>query len=551
MKIGRNEPCPCGSGRKFKKCCIHKDSTQARATGGLDPAQMQARIQEARRAHEAQENVRRQQQGHGKPIMSVEISGHRVVTVGNRFYRNKNWVVFPDFLVSFLKEMLGPKWGQREQAKGQHPVFRWLKKFKRHNDALARTASGRLLSGELTGPHACVLHLAYALYQVAHNDEIPKRLLRRLREPSTFLPAYYEALVGAALATAGFQISSAETKASSKPMPEFRATSKVSGNVYEVEAKRKDRWKSATEDVAGPEFLQELESYIRDQMHAASKKKLTNPIYWFELSIPTIHDETAWRAIATKVKGVISEAQQTMTVDGQPIPPAFIAITNHTFLASEDAADAPFFGCVESIRIDDYPFGRPLEIEAALEGYDKYRDILWMMNAWKIARNLPVTFDGSPPELLTRDGEPRNTIRIGQVVLVPDETGQNVEARVEDIASMGSTAMAIVHSPATGKRWTVSIPLTEGEAQAAAHFTDAVFGKADASHPLRHEDPFDLYDRLLGVYRGMTPDQIGKALDASDHLRQFKSLPLENARIRLAREYTKSMWTQGTEIRAG
>ncbi|MBF0379575.1 MAG: SEC-C domain-containing protein [Magnetococcales bacterium] len=21
-KIGRNEPCPCGSGKKFKKCCI-------------------------------------------------------------------------------------------------------------------------------------------------------------------------------------------------------------------------------------------------------------------------------------------------------------------------------------------------------------------------------------------------------------------------------------------------------------------------------------------------------------------------------------------------
>ncbi len=20
-KVGRNEPCPCGSGRKFKKCC--------------------------------------------------------------------------------------------------------------------------------------------------------------------------------------------------------------------------------------------------------------------------------------------------------------------------------------------------------------------------------------------------------------------------------------------------------------------------------------------------------------------------------------------------
>ncbi len=22
VKVGRNSPCPCGSGRKFKKCCI-------------------------------------------------------------------------------------------------------------------------------------------------------------------------------------------------------------------------------------------------------------------------------------------------------------------------------------------------------------------------------------------------------------------------------------------------------------------------------------------------------------------------------------------------
>lgn len=24
LKIGRNDPCPCGSGRKYKKCCLHK-----------------------------------------------------------------------------------------------------------------------------------------------------------------------------------------------------------------------------------------------------------------------------------------------------------------------------------------------------------------------------------------------------------------------------------------------------------------------------------------------------------------------------------------------
>ena len=24
MKIGRNDPCPCGSGKKYKKCCLNE-----------------------------------------------------------------------------------------------------------------------------------------------------------------------------------------------------------------------------------------------------------------------------------------------------------------------------------------------------------------------------------------------------------------------------------------------------------------------------------------------------------------------------------------------
>lgn len=24
MRVGRNDPCPCGSGKKFKKCCLFK-----------------------------------------------------------------------------------------------------------------------------------------------------------------------------------------------------------------------------------------------------------------------------------------------------------------------------------------------------------------------------------------------------------------------------------------------------------------------------------------------------------------------------------------------
>ena len=34
--VGRNDPCPCGSGRKYKKCCLLKDQKQAQKLRNLD-----------------------------------------------------------------------------------------------------------------------------------------------------------------------------------------------------------------------------------------------------------------------------------------------------------------------------------------------------------------------------------------------------------------------------------------------------------------------------------------------------------------------------------
>ena len=31
-KVGRNDPCPCGSGKKYKKCCMEKDEERAAAS---------------------------------------------------------------------------------------------------------------------------------------------------------------------------------------------------------------------------------------------------------------------------------------------------------------------------------------------------------------------------------------------------------------------------------------------------------------------------------------------------------------------------------------
>jgi hypothetical protein len=37
MNIGRNDPCPCGSGKKYKKCCLAKDEEEARKRAASAP----------------------------------------------------------------------------------------------------------------------------------------------------------------------------------------------------------------------------------------------------------------------------------------------------------------------------------------------------------------------------------------------------------------------------------------------------------------------------------------------------------------------------------
>ncbi len=44
MKIGRNDPCPCGSGRKYKNCCLEDQGSGSPPEG---PAGVFAEIRQA------------------------------------------------------------------------------------------------------------------------------------------------------------------------------------------------------------------------------------------------------------------------------------------------------------------------------------------------------------------------------------------------------------------------------------------------------------------------------------------------------------------------
>ena len=117
MKIGRNAPCPCGSGRKFKKC---HDNIRFELPYLLQQTRIQKHFEEEGKRlleeHQAREIQRQAQQGLGRQIISIEFKGYRFVAVGDRLHYGK-WKTFEDFLGDYIKKTLGEAWGNEELRK--------------------------------------------------------------------------------------------------------------------------------------------------------------------------------------------------------------------------------------------------------------------------------------------------------------------------------------------------------------------------------------------------------------------------------------------------
>lgn len=47
VKVGRNDPCPCGSGLKYKRCCLQKAQQETREPGALYAQRYKIRLKEA------------------------------------------------------------------------------------------------------------------------------------------------------------------------------------------------------------------------------------------------------------------------------------------------------------------------------------------------------------------------------------------------------------------------------------------------------------------------------------------------------------------------
>ena len=189
--------------------------------------------------HAADERIREEQQGLGKPIVAAKFNGRQIVKVGNTVFHSPKWKTVPDFFCDYIKKILDPAWGNAELAKPfneRHPIIQWYDTFCRRQQSSIKTPGIPVVS-TVIGIVGCYLGLAYSLYLLNHNAQLQERLVRRLKNMGTFQGAYYELIVANILIRAGFELTLEDESDGGTKHCEFSAVSKRTGRKYWVEAK--------------------------------------------------------------------------------------------------------------------------------------------------------------------------------------------------------------------------------------------------------------------------------------------------------------------------
>jgi len=235
-KTGKNAPCPCGSKKKYKKCCIQKEE-------GLSIVPIPAEVHTATQAKIRAEQVRRQQFGEGRPIIEADYNGYKFVAVGSKLHYSNKWKMFPDFLMDYVKRILGTDWGKSELAKPieeRHVIMKWYDTMCRFQQKQIKGSDG-LFDAVPCGAMRAYLLLSYDLYILQHNSALQNSIIRRLKHKDQFQGARHELFAAATCIRAGYDIAFENETDPSKKHTEFLAVHKTTKQEISVEAKSRHR----------------------------------------------------------------------------------------------------------------------------------------------------------------------------------------------------------------------------------------------------------------------------------------------------------------------
>ncbi len=476
-KVGRNEPCPCGSGKKYKKC--HGDLARIdRISAAIAAAPaMLAR-------HEAAEHQRIEQQGLGKPIIAARMdNGHQFVAVNNKILFSTKWKTFHDFLGDYLKNALGTDWGNAELRKPfdqQHPILVWYHKLCQQQ-RLTIKESGKVSTARMTGAVAAYMHLAYDLYALDHNAELQAKLVTRLRSRENFYGARYEVQVAAMLARSGFTIAFENEDDRRNSHCEFTVTHPSTGKHFSVEAKR---------DESG--------RIIRQLVRALGKTANHSRIVFIDLNTPDpFNDEVPPEFIQRAFDKL--RRFETRDPQAQRQDPAYVFLTNAPWEHHLDSYEWRQLALADGFKIEDFKLDHQFpSLRAAINGRQAHIEMHELLMSIRTHSSIPSTFDGENPELAFIESEQKR-LKIGAKYLVPDAEGNQVEGVLASAIVMEQDKVAVcaVNTKA-GRGIIVRVPLSDAEFAAWRRHPTTFFG--EISRNRESKTVLDLYDFFLKAH---------------------------------------------------
>jgi uncharacterized protein YchJ len=334
-KHGNNAPCPCGSGKKFKKCCLFS------GTSPKPLEKLHANIDLSRKR--VQERVTKF--GHIRAPVAVSNNGLIHVAVGSTVYTGK-WKTFQDFLVEYIKRKLTAEWGNAEikkPAAERHPIIDLYQNTCFFQKTLTRNEQG-LYTGIVSGAARAYSSLAYDIYVMDHHMYLTPDHIHRLKQRDSFQGVRFELMAATTFLRAGFVLEMENEKDKRSKHTEFVAVHKRTGQRFNVEAKSRRRpgvlgWKGERQTE------EDLRIGLVPLINDALKKPAPHPLIIFlDLNLPPEYPFQMTDAWVQRIIVPIVRSRER-TEDPDVDPWWLIVLCNHPDHYSDNNDSAPAGYC--------------------------------------------------------------------------------------------------------------------------------------------------------------------------------------------------------------
>ncbi|WP_244851823.1 hypothetical protein [Caballeronia sp. SL2Y3] len=452
---------------------------------------------------------RERQQGLGRPIISAEAFGRRLVAVKNRLLYSGKWQTFHDFLVDYLPTAMGKDWGDAELAKPldlRHPILVWYHYLCEHQRTFVKEP-GKVHCGNMTGAVAAYMWLAYDLYELAHNVELQAKLIGRLKDRDNFAGARYEVFVAATLIRAGFELQFENEDDRRSSHCEFTATHKRTGKRFSVEAKHR----------AGNKFR-----LGRQLNRALAKDANYDRIVFIDINVP---DAAPGNDIPEYLRSSLADlrAFEERVTNGKPLPDAYLIVTNTPW---HHHLDAVAFRCAvmaDGFQIPDFKGDTPFpSLRAAIDARERHIEIHELLRSIRDQSEIPSTFDGEIPVFAFGEGAPR--LIIGQRYLVTGGDGNEHDGLLTTATVVEAERKAYCGlSFEDGTSAICTWDLSDAEMTAWRRHPDTFFGTVE-QRTTKVETPLELYDFFLSSYSKTSKDRLLELMVASPDIDDLRGL---------------------------